>query len=159
MTVVLIFITLLDWARRCVTITNPEFESLYLEDSIAIYSLKSRATGQGLFIPYGVFLMLIAPQDFQKFKSRTTVICVPLFACFSPTGCYFHLSLELYCFSGEKGNINSLCPWLQREIEIFIQLPLYHIVKAHPVLGTMLSAVKKYCLFNSQDSPVIQLLL
>lgn len=90
----------------------------------------------------------MAPRTFQKHKSRTTVICVPLFSSLSPTGCYFHLSLELYCFSGEKGNANSLCPWLQREVKIVMQLLFHCILKVHPVLDTISSAVKKKWSFS-----------
>lgn len=104
------------WARRCVSVTNPESESLCSKDSITVYSLKSPATGQGFFVPYRVSLLLIAPWAFQKHKRRTRVICAQLFACLSPTGCYFHALFELYFFLGRKRQCKSMATKRNRNI-------------------------------------------
>lgn len=160
MTVVFIFIMILMmilqiWARRCVAIINPEFESLHVKDTIPMCFLISRAIGQGLVNLYGVSFSLMAPQVSQKYKNRITIVCVQLFESLCPIGCYFHLLLELYCFLGRKKT------WLQGKVKVFLQILFYYTLKAFSVLDTILNAVKKKqnCMFNSRDSPVNQLLL
>lgn len=107
MTVFFVFIMILMmilqiWARRCVAIINPEFESLHVKDTIPTCFLISRAIGQGLVNLYGVSFSLMAPQVSQKYKNKITIVCVQLFESLCPIGCYFHLLLELYCFLGRK---------------------------------------------------------